>query len=184
MGLAGCLSLFRTSSNDSFGRIRFTSKKGIGEVYKTGKSAAENASQYVSAFRKFIEIAGIPYLIEPDLKILYVEAKDWEICHQCPWKQEDQIPVSVLTAWGEFVTDSSLGITERLFAWSFRVAAGLRWGDLLNTAPATTVLMKEGLIGFDAETKPVGSLKEVLGCYQFFFSQRKMARIWVHTLPK
>ena len=40
------------------------------------------------------------------------------------------------------------------------VAEDLRWGDLLNTAPATTVLMKEGLIGFAAKTKTRESLKE------------------------
>ena len=57
-------------------------------------------------------------------------------------------------AWGTYVSDSSMGITERLFTWSFRVSveAGLRWGDLLNTAPETTVLMNEGLIGL--ATKP------------------------------
>ena len=59
---------------------------------------------------------------------------------------------------GAFVSDSSLGMTERLFAWSFMVAvaSGLRWDDLINTAPTTTVLMKEGLIGCAAKTKTRG----------------------------
>ena len=73
-------------------------------------------------------------------------------------KQAEQIPASALTAWGEFVSDSSMGLTERIFARSFRVSveAGLRWDDLLSTAPATTVLMKEGLIGCAAKTKTRG----------------------------
>ena len=51
-------------------------------------------------------------------------------------------------------------VAERLYAWPFRVsvAAGLRWGDLLNAAPATTVLMKEGRIGFAAKTKTQGEV--------------------------
>ena len=62
--------------------------------------------------------------------------------------------------------DSSRNLTERLFARSFRVSveAGVRWGDLLNTAPSTTVLMGEGLIGFAPKTKTRGgSLKADLG---------------------
>ena len=60
---------------------------------------------------------------------------------------------------GGFVSDSTLGVTGRLYAWSFRVAvaACLRWGGLLCTAPATPVLMKEGLIGFAAKTKTGGT---------------------------
>ena len=75
MGIVVRPSLFRTSANDSFGRIRFASKKGSLKSTKTGK-AAENASKYVSDFRKFAEIAGGQYLSESDLKILDVEAKD------------------------------------------------------------------------------------------------------------
>ena len=58
---------------------------------------------------------------------------------------------------GEFVSDSSLCINERLFAWAFRVEveAGLRRGDLLSTAPATSGLMKDGLIGSLQKLKPV-----------------------------
>ena len=61
---------------------------------------------------------------------------------------------------GRYVPDSSRDLTERLFAWSSRVdvAAGLWWGDLLNTAPPTTVLLKEGLIGFAEKPKTRGSL--------------------------
>ena len=60
--------------------------------------------------------------------------------------------------WGGLVYDSKSDIDERLFAWSFRlaVASDLRWGDLLNTAPATLVLIKEGPIGFAAKTKTRG----------------------------
>ena len=86
------------------------------------------------------------------------EAQDWESIYQCPRKQAGQIPPHFLKAWGEFVSDSSLCITEALFAWPFRVAvaSGLRWGDLLSNAPATTVLMEECHIGFAAKTKTMG----------------------------
>ena len=52
-----------------------------------------------------------------------------------------------------------MGLTERLSAWSCMLAvAGLRRGDLLNSAPATTVLMKEGLIGFAAKNQNQGQV--------------------------
>ena len=57
-----------------------------------------------------------------------------------------------------YVSDSSRDLTGRLFAWPFTVSveAGLGRGDLVNGSPATTVLMKEGLIGFGAKTKTGG----------------------------
>ena len=57
-----------------------------------------------------------------------------------------------------YVSDSNRDLTERLFARSFRlaVASCLRWADLISTAPSTSVLMKEGLIGFAAKTKTGG----------------------------
>ena len=109
--------------------------------------------------------------------MLDVEAKDWESICQCPRERAGEIPIMVLKAWKEFVSDSTSGLTERLCAWSFRVAvaAGLRWGDLLCTAPATLVLMKEGLIGFaEKKPKPVESLKEdIAGAIDFAFSNEK-----------
>ena len=36
------------------------------------------------------------------------------------------------------------------------VAAGIRRGGLLNTAPNTIVLTKEGLVGFAAEAQAIG----------------------------
>ena len=107
-------------------------------------------NRYVSDFRKFARIIGVSYLIESDLGILHLEAKDWGNVYQFPRKQADRIPVSILETWGPYVPDPSRDLAERLSAWPPRVAAaaGLRRGDLLNTAPPTTVLMKEGLIGF------------------------------------
>ena len=67
-------------------------------------------------------------------------------------------------------------MAERIFAWSFRlgVAAGLRWGDLLNTAPNTLVLVKDGLIGFAAKTKTRGvSEGRHWGASNFSFSNDK-----------
>ena len=62
-----------------------------------------------------------------------------------------------LMAWETFVSDSTMDLTGGLFAWPFSVAvAGLRWGDLINTAPATAVLMKKGPIGFAEKTKTRG----------------------------
>ena len=70
-------------------------------------------------------------------------------------EQSGRITPSVLEAWGWFVPDSSLVLTERLFASPFRAAvdACQRWGDLLSTSPATAALMKEGLTAFDAKAK-------------------------------
>ena len=49
-------------------------------------------------------------------------------------------------------------LSGRLFALPsmVSVASVLRWGDLPNTAPPTTVLVSEGLVGFAAKTKNVG----------------------------
>ena len=90
--------------------------------------------------------------------MLDAEAETWESIHQRHREQADGIPLSVLKAWEEFVSDSTLGLTERLFAWSSRVAvaAGLRLGDLLRTSPTTLVLIKDGRIGFAAKTKTRG----------------------------
>ena len=77
---------------------------------------------------------------------------------------------------GESATDSSLGVTERLSEWSFMVsvASGLSWGDLINTAPTTTVLIKEGLSGFAAKTKTRWKSEgRPSGGYRFFFSDEK-----------
>ena len=85
-------------------------------------------------------------------------AKTWESIYQCPRKQAGAILIAVLKTWGGFVSDSPIDLTGRLFAWSSRasVAAGLRWVDLLSTAPATLVLIKDGLIGFAVKTKTTG----------------------------
>ena len=169
MGLMVCTNLFRTSANDSFGRVRLARKKGNEFLRKSTKPIPKShLNRYVSAFRKFVEIPGVPYLDESDFKMIDLEAKDWESIYQCPWKQAGEIPPRVLKAWGGFVSDSSLCVAVRLFAWSFRVAvAGLRWDDLLSTAPATTVLMKECLIGFAAKTKTGGKSEEGLGISLF-----------------
>ena len=69
---------------------------------------------------------------------------------------------------GNLVSDSKADVAGRLFAWSFRlsVAAGLRWDDLLNTAP-TLVLLKNGPIGFAPKTKNRGNTKEDVGVQVF-----------------
>ena len=105
---------------------------------------------YVSAFRKFVFITGISCLSESDLGISHLEAKDWENFYQLPRKQAGGIPASILETWETYVSDSSRGIAARLLARPSRMAVEsvLRWGDLLNTSPAATVLMKEALIGF------------------------------------
>ena len=75
--------------------------------------------------------------------------------YQFPRKQADQIPVSFCEAWEAFVSEPSRDLPETLSTWSFIVAVAedLRWDDLLHDAPATTVLMREGLIGFAAKTR-------------------------------
>ena len=58
----------------------------------------------------------------------------------------------------DITSDSKNDIAERIFAWSFRlaVASGLRLDDLLNTAPTTLVLLKEGIIGFASKARTRG----------------------------
>ena len=50
-------------------------------------------------------------------------------------KQAEGIPMWVLEEWGKLISDPEADMTERIFAWSFRVAvaAGIRWGDLLSS---------------------------------------------------
>ena len=103
-----------------------------------------------------------------------------------PAKTGGGIPVQVLKAWAEFVSDSSLDITERISEWSFRVdVAGIRWADMLRTAPATTVLMTEGLVGFAAKTKTTGGESEgrPWGISISFFLT-KMALWWLPAVSR
>ena len=65
---------------------------------------------------------GLAYLDESDFEMLDAEAETCESIRRFPRKQAGGIPLSVLNAWEGFVSDSTLGLTERLFAWSFRVA--------------------------------------------------------------
>ena len=176
-----CANLLRTPTNDSLIRTRFTRTKA--DRLSGGKSAKpipkSHLNRYVDAFRTFIRITGVPCLNESDLGILDVEAKDWESIYQCPRKQAGEITIMVLKSWEEFVSDSMLGLTKRLFAWSFRVAvaACLRWDDLLCTAPTTLVLMKEGLIVFAARTKTRGKSEgRHWGDRDFAFSKKKSSR--------
>ena len=83
------------------------------------------------------------------------EAKDCESTHQLPRKKAGGIPPSTLKEWEGFVSDPILGLMARLSEWSFRVAvaSGLSWDDLLCTAPATIVLIKDGPIGFAAQNR-------------------------------
>ena len=68
---------------------------------------------------------------------------------------------------------------ERLFAWAcmVAVAAGLRWDYLPNTAPPTTVLMKEGLIEFEAKSK-TGGMSEGIpwAASHYAFSKKEWIR--------
>ena len=83
-------------------------------------------------------------------------------------------------------------ITERLFTWSFRVAvaARLRWGDLLNTDPTTTVLMKEGLFALAAKTKTSGKSEGThwgwagVGPINFYFLTKKLSGGYLLTQNK
>ena len=88
-----------------------------------------------------------------------LEAKDWETIYQRKRKQAGGIPISALCEWGKIAPDTQADMAERIFAWSFRVAvaAGLRWGDFLNSAPNTLVLTTGGLTGFAAKTKTRGA---------------------------
>ena len=73
-------------------------------------------NSYVLAFRKFVEIAGIAYLIESDLAISHVGEKDPERAYQRPRKQAGEIPVSISESCGKYVSDSSRDLPGRLFA--------------------------------------------------------------------
>ena len=90
--------------------------------------------------------------------MLDLEAKDWESIYQRKRKQAGEIPIWVLEEWGKLISDPESDMAERIFAWYFRVAvaAGLRWGDLLNSSPNTLLLLTGGLTGFAAKTKTRG----------------------------
>ena len=141
-------------------RIKIRESKNLQKSARVPPKSHLN--RYVAAFRKFVEIAWTTDPVESDLKISQVEEKDWESVYQCPRKQAGEIPAPGLMGWETYVSESSGDLPGRLFAWHFMisVASCLRWGDLLNTAPGTTVLMKEGLIGFAEKPRPVESLKE------------------------
>ena len=119
----------------------------------------------MTSLRKFLRTAGLANLTVSDLATLDVEAKDWEITYRRKKKQAGEIPVSVVIAWENIVPDSKNDIAERIFAWSFRLAAaaGLRWDDLLNTPPTTLVLLKRGSLGLQQRPKIEERLREYLG---------------------
>ena len=132
---------------------------------------------YVSAFRKFVEIAGIPYLIGSDLAILHVEAKDWERFYQRPSKQAEKTPVPILESCEKYVSEYSRDLPGGLFAWPFAVAvvSCLRRDGMISDAPSTTVLMKEGLIWSAAKSKTRGeSGGRPWGAGRFAFSNGKV----------
>lgn len=106
--------------------------------------------------------------------ILDIEAKEWGNFHHYHREQAEHIAISVLIVGG-FVSDSSRNLTGRLSERScvVGVKACLRWGDLLNTPPAATALMKEGLVGISAKTKTMGKS----GC-------RKWGKVIMHFLKK
>ena len=93
-----------------------------------------------------MRVTGLANLTVSDLTMLDVEAKDWESIYQRRKKQAVAIPASVLEAWGNIASDSQCDIAERIFAWSFRLAAaaGLRWDGLLNASPKYASLIKSG----------------------------------------
>ena len=113
----------------------------------------------MTSLRKFLRVTGLGNIAESDLLMLDLEAKDCETIYQRGRRQAGEIPVSVLSEWKKMVSDHKEEMSGRISAWSFRlgVAAGLRWGDLLNTAPNTLVLVEDGLIGFAAKTKTRGA---------------------------
>ena len=160
MGFVVRFNLPPTPPIDSFRQIRTGGRKCRFGNTEHGpeihpKSPVRNSA---SACREFVKIAGISHLGQSDFGILNLEANEWGDFYHYPRKQDGEIPIRVLIVWGGIVLGSSRRLTERLFAWPFRVSAavGIRWVDLLNTAHPATVLMKEGLIGFAAKTKTVG----------------------------
>ena len=75
---------------------------------ETPEASARNPPEtllnsFVSAFREFVGITGISYLIESDLGILHIEAKGWESAYHFPRKQAEQIPASILETWETYV---------------------------------------------------------------------------------
>ena len=121
------------------------SKGGVDCKKKPVKTAPKShLNRYGASFRKSIGTTGVPYLEESDFKMLDADAEDWDTIYQCPRKQVGGIPTQVLKGWEEFVSESSLDIAKRLFAWTSRVAvaAGLIWREVLSKAPGTTVLIK------------------------------------------
>ena len=139
----------------------------------TEKSHFDN---FATSLREFLRVTGLTNLTASDLAMLDAESKDLESIYQRKKEQAGEIPASVLEAWGNIVSDSQCDVAERIFAWSFRleVAAGLRWGDLLNTAPNTLVLLKSGLFWFAAKSKTRGKSEgRPCGASNFAFSNEK-----------
>ena len=135
-------------------------------VLGNSKSPSKNPPKthlysFVSAFREFPPVTGISYLSDADLGILLVEAGDLESVYPCPGQQDGEISASALETWEGYVSDPSRGLAERIFGRPSRVPVeeGLWWGYLLNTAPPTTVLMKEGHIGFAAKNQNRGGVR-------------------------
>ena len=107
--------------------------------------------------------------------MLDLEAEDWESIYQRKWKQAGEIPIWVFEEWEKLISDPESDMDERIFAWSFRVAvaAGLRWGDLLNSTPNTLILTTGGLTGFAAKAKNARSVwGKTLGGGQWFSTSR------------
>ena len=148
MGHGVGLNLFRSPENGPFGEIRRVGQKAYNRKFnfKSEKSTKISLIQLRRSFSEIFRITGISYLSQSDIDILLIEAQDRERFYQCPRKQEEQIPASSLRDWEGHITDSSRDLAERLFERPFRVSVspGPSWGDLLNTAPPTTVLMKGG----------------------------------------
>ena len=138
--------------------IRVAKQAKLAEKFAAKPIEKSHFTNFMYSFKKFIRITGLKNVSDADITMLDLEAKDWESIYQRKRKQADEIPIWVLEEWENLISDPEAEMTERIFAWSFRVAvaAGLRWGDLLNSSPNTLILTTGGLTGFAAKTKARG----------------------------
>ena len=83
------------------------------EKEKADKPAPRsNFNSFVTSLRKFLRTTGLANLTVSDLAMLDFEAKDWERIYQRKKKQSDAIPVSVLEAWGNIISDSKMTLPK------------------------------------------------------------------------
>ena len=146
MGHGVGLNLFRSPEGGPFAEIRRSGRKMYHRKFQvvSKKSAKNTITQLRLGFPKICYDFGNFLLGPVGFRNLTYRSERFGKSLPVPTKTGCPNWYPSLISLGGYISYSSRDLTERLFAWSFRVSvsAGLRWGDLINTSPPTTVLMK------------------------------------------